>query len=249
MYFNVVASGSKGNATLVGNDKTLILIDMGVSLTTLKDGLNEINKDVKDIQAVFITHDHSDHTKGIKYIKDRKFYALQDTLENDYLTIVEGDNIEIGNFVITPLLTSHDAINPCGYLIKDDLDMLVYITDTGYIKEEILNKCKNPTYLILESNHDIPMLLKSKRSYRLKSRIMSDVGHLCNEDSAIFASYIVGNKTKELVLAHLSEECNTEEKALKAYEKVFKKMKITTSNIKIRCAKQYSTLLGGDYEI
>lgn len=249
MFFNVVASGSKGNATLVGNKKTLILIDMGVSLTTLKDGLNEINKDVKDIQAVFITHDHSDHIKGIKYIKDRKFYALKDTLEDNYFFINEDDVIEIDTLTITPLLTSHDATNPCGYLIKDKDESLVYITDAGYISETVLNKCKNPTYLILESNHDIPMLLKSKRSYVLKSRIMSDEGHLCNEDSAIYASYIIGNNTKELVLAHLSEECNTEEKALKAYNKVFKKMKISYSRLNIRCAKQYSTLLGGDYEI
>jgi phosphoribosyl 1,2-cyclic phosphodiesterase len=87
MFYNVIASGSKGNATLIGNDKTLILIDMGVSLTSLKDGLNEINKDISDIQAVFITHDHTDHTSGIKYIKDRKFFALEGTLKDNYFNV------------------------------------------------------------------------------------------------------------------------------------------------------------------
>jgi phosphoribosyl 1,2-cyclic phosphodiesterase len=157
--------------------------------------------------------------------------------------------VEINTLLIKPLNTSHDATNPCGYLIKDNDETLVYITDTGYIKEDTLSICKNPTYLILESNHDISMLIKSNRPARLKSRIMSDVGHLCNEDSAIFATYIIGSKTKEIVLAHLSEECNTEDKALKAYNKVFKKMKVSLNQIRIRCAKQYSTLLGGDYEI
>lgn len=249
MFYNVIASGSKGNATLIGNDKTLILIDMGVSLTSLKDGLNEINKDISDIQAVFITHDHTDHTSGIKYIKDRKFYALEGTLKDNYFPLQEDEWVEINTLLIKPLNTSHDATNPCGYLIKDNDETLVYITDTGYIKEDTLSICKNPTYLILESNHDISMLIKSNRPARLKSRIMSDVGHLCNEDSAIFATYIIGNKTKEIVLAHLSEECNTEDKALKAYSKVFKKMKVSLNQIRLRCAKQYSTLLGGDYEI
>lgn len=249
MFFNIVASGSKGNATLIGNNKTLILIDMGVSLTSLKDGLNELNKDIKDINGVFITHEHSDHIKGMRYIKDRKFYALEGTLKDNYFPLKDKEWVNIDTLSILPIKTSHDAFNSCGYLIKDNEETIVYITDTGYVIDDCLKYIKNPTYLIIESNHDISMLVKSNRPQKLKSRIMSDEGHLCNEDSAIYASYILGDKTKEIILAHLSEECNTEQKALAAYKKIFTKLKVPHKNIKIRCAKQYSTLLGGDYEI
>lgn len=249
MYFNICASGSKGNATLVGNDDTLILIDMGVSLTTLKDGLNEINKDIKDIKGVFFTHEHTDHVKGKKFLSNCHKFALEGTFEEDYLPLKKFQSVYIGSFKITPLRTSHDANNPCGYCIEDGKEKLVYITDTGFVPEESINFSYNPTYLIIESNHDLTMLVASSRPYILKNRIMSDVGHMCNEDSAIYATSIVGNKTKEIVLAHLSEECNTEERALKAYKDVFKKLQVGLSRIKLRCAKQYSTLVGGDYEI
>ena len=249
MYFNICASGSKGNATLIGNNDTLILIDMGVSLTTLKDGLNEIDKDLTDIDALFITHEHSDHVKGMKFLSFCPKYALKDTLSENYLPLEKWNSIYVGTFKITPIRTSHDATNPCGYLIEDEDESLVYITDTGFIPDETIKYVYNPTYLIIESNHDISMLIKSSRPMILKSRIMSNVGHLCNEDSALYASAIIGPRTKELVLAHLSEECNTEEQALKAYKAVFKKVRMGFGDIKIRCAKQYSTLLGGAYEI
>ena len=249
MYFNICASGSKGNATLVGNDKTLILIDMGVSLQTLKDGLNEINKDIKDIQGVLITHEHSDHVKGMKYLSDRRFYACRDTLDGNYLPVEKFKPFYVGTFKITPIRTVHDANNPCGYIIEDEKEKLVYITDTGFVPDLSREYAYNPTYLIIEANHDLIMLYNSKRSALLKERIVSDEGHMCNEDSAIFASDIYGPKTKEIVLAHLSEECNTPEKAEYAYRTMFKKLRCGLSNVKLRCAKQHSTLLGGDYEI
>ena len=152
----------------------------------------------------------------------------------------------IGQFEITAFRTSHDATNPCGYLLKAGDESLVYMTDTGCFLEENLPLIKNPTYLVIESNHDIQMLLATNRTYELKNRILSDVGHLCNEDSAIAACEIIGNNTKEVILAHLSEEANTPEKAIESYKKIFKHFKMDFDKYHIRCANQHVSLLGGN---
>ena len=119
------------------------------------------------------------------------------------------------------------------------------MTDTGVFLEEALPLIKNPTYLIIESNHDIKMLLHTNRTFELKSRIMSEHGHLCNEDSAIAACEIIGNNTKDIVLAHLSEEANTPEMAIEAYKKVFSHFNKRFDDFNIRCANQHYSLLGG----
>ena len=222
MYFHIIASGSKGNATLVATNKTRILIDMGISLCRLEEGLAEINLKKEDIDACFFTHDHTDHIGGIKFLSPKKMYALEGTLPTTLSNvIVEYVPVTIGEFTITAFKTSHDATNPCGYKLESNGETLVYMTDTGVFLEENLPLIKNPNYLIIECNHDISMLLKTDRPFQLKERILSDHGHLCNEDSAVAAISIIGDKTKEIVLAHISEEANTPEIALDAYKKVF----------------------------
>lgn len=245
MYFNIIASGSKGNATLVVSNKTVILIDMGISFERLKEGLKEINMVPEDITGAIFTHDHSDHIGGIRFLSPSIMYALQGTLPPLANVVELFKPFRIGDFEITPFPTSHDAKNPCGFYIKDKNESLVYMTDTGIFLEENLDLIKNPTYLIIESNHDIQMLLATNRTYELKNRILSDVGHLCNEDSAIATCQIIGNNTKEVILAHLSEEANTPETALKAYENIFKHFGIDMEKYHVRCAHQHHSLFGG----
>ena len=107
---------------------------------------------------------------------------------------------------------------------------------------------KNPDYLIIESNHDIQMLLHTNRPMELIQRIMSDYGHLCNEDSAFASLEIIGENTKEIVLAHISEEANTPECALEAYHKVYKHAHVDINRFNVRVANQHIPLIGGDYE-
>ena len=249
MYFNVISSGSKGNATLVKHNNSVILIDMGISLTRLNEGLKELNLTLSDINGAIFTHNHSDHINGLKFLSPKILYALEGTLPGSLHKVVNlYESFEIGDFKITPVKTSHDTINPCGYVIEVESEKLVYMTDTGVFLEECLEYVKNPDYLIIESNHDIRMLLHTNRPQQLKDRIMSDHGHLCNEDSAIATVSIIGNKTKEIVLAHLSEEANTPETALKAYESVFRYFNVNMDNYKVRCANQWASLIGGSYE-
>ena len=246
MFYHIIASGSKGNATIIVSNKTVLLIDMGISLTRLEEGLEEIGLTTKDINGALFTHNHTDHISGLKFISPKIMYALDGTLPTSLSNIVNVDEpFNVGDFVITPIRTSHDAINPCGYFIKDKEESLFYMTDTGVFLEDALPIVKNPTYLIIESNHDIKMLLATKRTFELKNRILSEYGHLCNEDSAVAAISIIGDNTKEITLAHLSEEANTPETALEAYEKIFAHFHINKDKYLIRCANQWKSLSGG----
>ena len=249
MLFNIIASGSKGNATIIKGKKTVILIDMGISFSRLKEGCEEINVTPEMIDGALFTHEHSDHINGLRFIPVKKQYSLEGTLPSQGHNEVSLFNpFIIGEFVITPILTSHDAKNPCGFVIEQDKEKLVYFTDTGMFPEINYHFVKNPDYLIIESNHDIPMLLKTKRTAELKARIMSDIGHLCNEDSALIAKDIVGNKTKEIILAHISEEANTPDLAVKAYQKMFANFGLDIEKYHLRVANQWYSTIGGHYE-
>ena len=245
MFYHIIASGSKGNATIVSNGRTSILIDMGITLSRLEEGLAEINLTLKDIDGAIFTHNHTDHISGIKFLSPKIMYGLEGTLPSLANVVYLLKEFKIGDFSITPIETSHDATNPCAFLIKDKDESLFYMTDTGIFLEEYLPLIKDPTYLIIESNHDIRMLLHTNRPFELKNRIMSDKGHLCNEDSAIAAIHIAGEHTKEIVLAHLSEEANTPEVALEAYQKIFKHFGVSFDKYIIKCAKQRESISGG----
>lgn len=246
MRFNVIASGSKGNATLVVTSSAVILIDLGICLKKLNEGLKEENLCIDDIDIALFTHNHSDHIAGLKYLSPKKLYALEGTLPTDSNILKDREIFNYKGIEIIPFKVSHDAINPCGYVIIDGSEKLVYMTDTGEFNDDDLDILKDPTYLIIESNHDISLLLKTDRTMELKQRILSSHGHLCNEDSAFAALNIIGPRTKEIVLAHLSEEANTPEVALTAYNKVFKYAHVDINKFKLRCANQWTSLRGGD---
>lgn len=247
MKFNIIASGSKGNATIVIHKETVILIDMGISLSRLKEGLAEMHLSVTDIDAAFFTHEHADHIKGLRFISPSLQYALLGTLPSSLSHVIEPfEPVQVKDIFVTAFPTSHDATNPCGFILEAGDEKLTYATDTGYFPEISKKIASNPTYLIIESNHDIRMELNSNRPYELKARIMSTVGHLCNEDSAITACELIGDRTKQIYLAHLSEEANTPEIALSAYMKIFRHFNLDIDNYIIKCANQWTSTLGGN---
>ena len=248
MYFHNIASGSKGNATIVVSNKTVILIDMGISFVSLQEGMKEIDLSPSQIDAAIFTHDHADHFRGLRFLKTKNCYALEGTLPSLCQVVDLFKPFVIKDITITPLKTSHDATNPCGYMLEDGEEKLVYITDTGMFVDENLKYCKNPDYLVIESNHDISMELKANRPQLLKERVLGDHGHLCNEDSAYASLDIMGPNTKEIYLAHLSEEANTPETALKAYRDIFLDHGVDLDKLKIICLQQYASTTGGHYE-
>lgn len=246
MEIYILASGSKGNATIVKNKNELILIDMGITLTRLRNELATLNHEVKDIGAVLFTHEHTDHASGVNFFNENIVFATKGTLKKrKHNLLVPYQKTHIMNFSITPLSISHDATMPVGFIIESENEKLVYMTDTGAISEKNLELMKNATYYIIESNHNIKMLLQTNRPAVLKHRILSDVGHLSNEDSALYMSEVIGEQTKEIILAHLSEEANDPEIALKTYERIFRQKFINLENIRLHYAKQWSMTKGG----
>ena len=237
-----IASGSKGNACLIYNENTTILIDMGVSKKRLCEGLFEVKKKIEDIDYVLFTHDHVDHISGENFLPLNIKYALNGTITLQNSHILENfKQYRFGDFLVTPLKTSHDANNPCGFLIEENNQKLVYMTDTGKILKKSLKYMENADYYFIESNHDVEMLINSGRPKILIDRIIGIHGHLSNEDSAYYMTGLVGPNTKKIILAHLSEDCNTEEIALSTYKNIFSLKKVKY-DIPIVCAKQRESI-------
>ena len=246
MKFSIVGSGSKGNACLIYNKDTLIQIDMGLPLKSLKKELDHLGKTVNDIQALFITHEHTDHIVGIPLYHDRvDLYAGEGTYASAN-PVEPFIPLEVGSMSIVPFPTSHDATNPMGYLIEEEGCRLGYVTDTGYLSDEALALIKDCDYYYFESNHDLKMLMDSARPAVLKKRIHSKHGHLSNIDSAIYMAELIGPRTKAIYLAHLSEECNTPEIALSSYHKTLDRKGIAHDHIKIVPASQWRVVRGGE---
>lgn len=248
LSFLNIMSGSKGNATLIYDETTLFMIDMGASLKALKEGLKEIGRTIDQIEACFITHEHCDHISGVPYLLDYDIpvYCRENTPLEGANHFMDGEVFHLGSFWIAPFPTSHDATDPCGYLIKNGDESLFYMTDTGEVPELAFSMMKNHTYYVVESNHDLNMLLKSHRPASLKQRIHGDHGHLSNIESVQYMKDCVGDKTKAVYLAHLSEECNTDEVALKTYRDVLNENGVDLRKISIRCLHQRSMTHGGD---
>ena len=243
MEIFILGSGSKGNSTIVKTGNITILIDVGFSFKELVNRMEKVNVYPKDIDYVFITHDHSDHIYGLKVLLHRlnaKVYIDKciinsfEYLKNEENVVELSDETIIeGNILIKSIPTSHDATSSCGYLIDDGIDSMVIITDTGYINEKNFIYLKNKKYYLLESNHDVMKLRNGRYPIKLQDRILSSVGHLSNEMSAFYASKMVGPDTKKIVLCHLSEENNTPELALEAYKRVFNDYGIKFDSIEV----------------
>ena len=214
MKIIVLASGSKGNVTYVEYKDTKILIDLGMNLTYIRNGLKNHNIHLDDIDAVLITHTHNDHISSLEVFLKRhnaKIY-ITDKM-NKELNLNTYEKLEDTNIIkdisIDIVHTSHDRPS-VGFVIKGDTEM-VYITDTGYLKESYYEKLSNKELYMIESNHDIEMLMNGPYPYHLKQRILSDKGHLSNKVASEHLKRLVGDKTKHIILAHLSESNNSED--------------------------------------
>ena len=211
MKITIIGSGSKGNSTLIETENTAVLIDAGLPLSNIE---KRLNRKLPRLDIIIITHTHTDHVKGLQSIL-KKQTPLIYTIENDLTEKVSittnisyDKEITIENLTISLFELSHDV--PClGVSIKTKDKEMVYITDTGYIKDKLLKKYQNKDIYILESNYDEEMIKNGSYPFYLKQRIRSDKGHLSNKDTCRYLKTLIGDKTKYLCLAHLSEENNT----------------------------------------
>ena len=217
-----LSSGSKGNTTYVETNNTKLLIDLGNSSKYVKERLMELNVDPKDIDGILITHTHKDHIKGLEVFCNKyktKVYITNKMLEElPYLSnyeLINTNEFNINDIKIVVIKTSHDASDSNGYILYNDNKSLVYITDTGYINHKYFELLKDKNVYIMESNHDIEMLNNGSYPYELRKRIYGDKGHLSNVDCSKYLTNFIGDNTKYIVLAHLSEENNRSDIAYK----------------------------------
>lgn len=239
MKFHMLASGSKGNAFILETETGSILIDCGTTKKYLTQSFETLNYRVEEFESLLITHDHSDHISQIKLFEEHPFVYTPMPVKINHSIVNPYENIKSSKFNILPIPTSHDADLSVGYIIEDKNKKIVYVTDTGYIREQDMLLMKDADVIVLESNHDPEMLMKTKRPYYIKQRILSDYGHLSNEKAGMVLNQIVTNKTQEIVLAHLSQEANTEALALETVQKYLNGYKGN-----IRVGKQYEIISG-----
>ena len=240
MQIDLLCSGSKGNCCIVSNGRDRLMIDCGSTKKYLFKSLDEIGVSIEDCEGILITHGHSDHVSQLKHVNCRPVYSYCDLkLMENHHRIVPMQEFDLAGFHIQVIGLSHDSPNTVGFVIQSQDEKLVYITDTGYVANAHKPYLQNADYYIFESNHDVEMLMGTKRPLFLKQRILSAEGHLNNEDASLNLSELIGNKTKEITLAHLSQEANTPDLALDTLYETFEKRNIPLNGVVVRAAKQF----------
>ncbi len=224
-----IASGSSGNCIYIGTDNTHILVDVGISNKRIEQGLNEIGIKGSELDGVVITHEHSDHVKGLGVLARKHGIPIYGTKETwkeietmKYLgeypkelfsPILPDTEFSIGDMKIEPFRIDHDAANPVAYRISNTYKSVAVVTDLGHFDQYIIEHLQRLDALLLESNHDVRMLETGPYPYYLIQRILSDYGHLSNDNAGKLLNYILHDKMKYILLGHLSKENNYEKLA------------------------------------
>ena len=234
---SVLASGSRGNATLVESSSARILVDAGISCRETFKRLKSIGRDPREISAVLITHEHSDHISGLATLAKKlkvPIFMTGATYQVWARTVKDssgeppqvaklevfspGRSFQIADITVMPFTIPHDAADPVGFTFRAEGTKVAVVTDLGYMPASVCDHLRKCDVLIVESNHDLEMLRGGSYPWSVKQRVMSRVGHLSNESLAQFFAQDYDGGASYIVLAHLSEQNNHPEIALRAAE-------------------------------
>lgn len=249
--FCPLASGSKGNAIYVGTKHTKVLIDAGISAKMMKQKLAEIDVDLADIDAIVITHEHTDHIRGLSTLGCKMgipVFANSDTARAIYETLGDapkfkifstGEKFEFGDLEFDPFSIQHDAIDPVAFTIRLNSLKIGVCADLGFATTLVASKLQQCDYLYLEANHQPEMVHACPRPAVYKQRVLGRLGHLSNQQCAELLSEILSPNLKHVHLAHLSSECNAPDLALKVVSEMLEE-KGTRAEVSIAQQSQVS---------
>ena len=254
LNFCSLYSGSSGNSLFVESNNTKLLIDCGTSAKKIESALDSINIDITDIDAILVTHEHSDHIQGLGTVSKKynipvfanceTWNAMQTQKSkidlNNQKTFENNTEFQIGNLQILPFSTPHDAANPCGFNICNGNKKISIATDLGHVNETLLNNLKHSSFILLEANYDPEVLKVSKYPYLLKQRIAGPKGHLSNSTAGKVISNLIKKDLKEVMLGHLSKENNFPELAYQTVTEELIHNNIDTKDIKISVASRFN---------
>ena len=228
MRYSILGSGSKGNSLYIESGNTSILIDAGFSGKELEKRLAVHGVEIRNLNGLFLTHEHGDHIKGAGILSRRcslPVYANPGTFQGSEKTVKKlhkrvefetGTSCEIQDLEVRSFRISHDTADPVGYLVSDGKQSLACCTDTGKVTHLVANRLSNCDALILEFNHDLTMLKNGPYPLALQQRVRSNQGHLANNDAADFLRSLLHDGLQQVTLAHLSETNNRADIALQS---------------------------------
>jgi phosphoribosyl 1,2-cyclic phosphodiesterase len=254
MKISALASGSSGNCFYVKEGDSAILIDAGISCRQILERLAILRQNPEDIRAIFVTHEHSDHTRGVDVLA-RNFeipvYATSGTINNSFLCsddnlinrIKNDETLRVGRMEIEAFSKSHDAADPISLRVRNGKTVSV-ITDIGYASKEVCESVSDSDFLVIESNHDINMLENGPYPYFLKKRIMGDRGHLSNLNSGLCVLEHGTRKLKNVMLAHLSEINNTQNLALSTFRNLMRERRDLRPRILLSPRETFTDIAG-----
>ena len=221
-------SGSSGNSSFVQTNTTKILIDAGVSSKKIGEALSSINIDPFSIDAILVTHEHSDHVNGLGVFSKKyqiPVYANLETwnsmpkqrekIDKNNIHVFTLDKFNIGDIEIKPFSIPHDAANPCGFNLYHENKKMSIATDIGHMNKDVISNLTNSSFMLLEANYEPEILKYSSYPYLLKERIKGPNGHLSNSDAGKTISYLIEHGLSNVMLGHLSKENNFPELAYK----------------------------------
>lgn len=244
-------SGSTGNSSLIQTNNTKILIDAGESAKKISEALLSIDVNPENIDAILITHEHSDHVKGLGTFSKKyniPVFANYETwnampnqkekINEENINIFDFKKFNVGDIEIVPFSIPHDAANPCGFNIYNNNNKISIATDIGHMNNEIIHNLQNSSFIMLEANYDPEVLKCSSYPYLLKQRILGPNGHLSNASAGETISKLSCCGLKNVMLGHLSKENNFPELAYKTVVEQLMENNIDENTLHLSIAKR-----------
>jgi phosphoribosyl 1,2-cyclic phosphodiesterase len=241
MQVTILGSGSAGNCTLIESATTSILVDAGLSGRQIAQRLEKVSRRLDDIHGVVLTHEHSDHTRGLGVLcKDRPLpiYANRLTAEAiaadpesngrvriSWRLFSTGSPFAVGDLTVESFSVPHDAYDPVGFVIRHGEHAVGVLTDLGHVTKLVIERVRATNALVVEANHDLKLLQEDAvRPWALKQRIMSRHGHLSNDAAATLLGEVASDRLRHVLLAHLSRDCNRPEIAHRVVEEKLRRI-------------------------